>query len=341
MEVEEILNEHDSERFMHLTALMFSGSNGLEKPWALCPFEKHEETSFELTGQWKDPTNRNWKSTSIFNGSLIEHDGKLFLAYRASPVKESLDSRIGIAWMNSDYSWEDYSGNPIIYPSNELEGFGCEDPKLYKKDGLFYLFYNRAYNPKLLNNPTLTVGDVGCDICLATSHDLLNWERQGAVVSHTISGGWAKAAVIPRNLKGEPVAINGEYWMFVSEVHGGQQLMGKSKDLINWTFEPKTFLELDPEIGELQEVACCVADDRSENFILDFFYFDKAGAWKGGQGLFKKSDPTQMLEFSPGGTLSWGGITRFRDDILYAQGWDAPEREKHMYLYRSLTKKKP
>jgi predicted GH43/DUF377 family glycosyl hydrolase len=82
-----------------------------------------------------DPTNIGWTASSVFNPSLIFHDGQLMLFYRASPRMESVASRIGIAVRVPEKGWTDSPENPIIYPTQDNEIYGCEDPKIYRHDG--------------------------------------------------------------------------------------------------------------------------------------------------------------------------------------------------------------
>lgn len=293
--------------------------------WAIGPFARDESLTFRLDGQWDDPTGIGWTSDSIFNPTVIERDGELHLFYRASPRKESTSSRIGHA-VQRDGVWHDSPANPVIYPTEANEVLGCEDPKIYRIDGRYVLFYNAIWRlPE--------TGEVACDIMAAVSDDLEHWEKSGLVVPYEVSQYWAKGAVIPRDQAGNAVRIGGEYLMFLSEGCGGRPMVGHSDDLLSWRFEEQPYLDLLDLGGSLHEVACAavVGDD----LVLDFFYGDADGEFAAAQALYSTSDPYRQLAVHRGGSLSWGGLQRIDGDWAFAQGWDAPRGVREMYFYRS------
>jgi len=165
-----------------LSTLHFSGKYECEPKWAIGPFQKEKSLTFKLKGQWSDPLNIGWKSGFLFNASLIEHDGKLFLFYRAAPKKETLCSRIGVAMYVEESGWSDYGQNPLIYPTADNEIMGCEDPKIYRAEGQYFMFYNGVWpvNKEQAEKVRQSMGydlSVGCDIKMAVSDDLLNWRK--------------------------------------------------------------------------------------------------------------------------------------------------------------------
>lgn len=305
--------------------------------WAIGPFRKDPEMTFRLTGQWPDPTGIGWTSSSIFNPSMIERDGALHLFYRASPKKESLESRIGSAIWTPESGWVD-GENPVIYPTLDNELLGTEDPKIYSANGRFFLFYNgiwplegtaeRAQYP----SEGWPLETVGCDINLAVSDDLVHWEKRGRVVPHEVSHLWAKGAVIPTDGTGEAVKIDGSYLMFLSEGCDGKLIVGRSPDLEHWEFAAQPYLDM-TGLGSLHEVACAVVD--GDDLILDFFYGDATGAFAAAQARYAVSDPFTQLDVHRGGSLAWGGLIRHGGRWTYAQGWDTPLGERELYLYRA------
>ena len=122
----------------------FSGVYPQNPEWAVGPFTKDDSLTFAPQGQWNDPTGIGWTSESIFNPSIIEHDGALTMFYRASPKKETTSSRIGFARHTAE-GWVESASNPVIYPTLDNELLGTEDPKIYSADGKFYLFYNGIF----------------------------------------------------------------------------------------------------------------------------------------------------------------------------------------------------
>lgn len=311
--------------------------------WAVGPFEKDDSLTFSLNGQWADPTGIGWSSESIFNPSVISDGEDLVLFYRASPRKESTSSRIGMARHTAATGWTDSAANPVVFPTLDNEILGVEDPKIYRLDGRYFLFYNgifavteddRAQYP----SPGYPVETVGCDINLAVSDDLVTWTKLGPILGHDISRLWAKGAVIPRGPEGEPVKIDGQYLMYLSEGCDGVAHVGRSTDMINWTFTPQPYLDLTPLGGHLHEVACAIIDpEHPDTLVLDFFYGDVDDKFAAAQARYDLSAPFTQLELNLGGSLSWGGLIKRDNSWFFSQGWDAPTGSRELYFYREAT----
>lgn len=316
----------------------FSSHYKQQPGWAVGPFQKDDAMTFRQTAEWEDPTGIGWTSDSIFNPSMMERDGKLYLFYRASPRKESVSSRIGVASYEPGNGWSDHPANPVVYPTQDNEILGCEDPKVYAADGRYYMFYNGIWTIDGAGSQAdgYPMGDVGCDINVAVSFDLLDWKKIGLAVPHEISQLWAKGAVIPRNAKGEAVKIGGEYLMYLSEGCGGTMHIGRSMDMVNWKFEPKEYLTIDALGGSLHEVSCATVGDDS-SLVLDFFYRDATNQFAAAQALYCVDEPFTQKAVNLGGSLAWGGLLKYQDAWMFAQGWDAPKGVREMYFYKSAT----
>ena len=110
------------------------------------------------------------------------------------------------------------------------KGGGVEDPRLVRFGHTYYLTYT-GYN---------NVDGTGPDhkdaqLCLATSVDLLHWQRRG-VIMPAYKGkwnvGWTKSGAIV------PEKINGKYWMYYlgdGRNVGSQMGVAYSNDLLHWT----------------------------------------------------------------------------------------------------------
>lgn len=316
-----------------------------ERPaWCIGPMEQDGAYTFRKPAQWKDPTQTGWRSGFLFNPSLIEKDGKLFLFYRAAPKIETLCSRIGLAVYTEGAGWQDYEENPVVYPGEEDEVYGVEDPKIYKLDNRYVMFYN-GVSPlteemrKDLEEEGLEVPSLVCDVKAMVSEDLYHWERTGLVVPREVSRYWAKGAVIPRNPKGEAVKLGGEYLMYLSEGCGGKQVVGRSADGFSWCFEEQPYLDLGA-LGTICEVACAVTDygDDPEAMVLDVFYTRPDGTRAGLQALYSTREPFRPLALNQGATLSWGGLIQYRGKWMFSQGWDAKHGAEELYFYTAPVK---
>lgn len=319
----------------------FSSDYSENPDWAVGPFTKNDALTFRPTGQWSDPTDIGWTSSSIFNPSVIVKAGAIHLFYRASPRKESTGSRIGLA-IHDGAEWHDHAANPVIYPTADNEVLGCEDPKIYSANGRYFLFYNGIWDvrgtPEKQQHPSpdYPVDTLGCDIMVAVSDDLVTWTKHGLVVPYEISHLWAKGAVIVRNPAGEAVKVDGQYLMYLSEGCNGVRYVGRSNDMITWSFTEQPYLDLAPLGGTLYEVACALTGhDDSGDIVLDFFYSDPNGDFAAAQALFSADAPFTQRALHRGGSLAWGGLTGIEGNLYFAQGWDAPVGEREMYFYRA------
>src|SRR5205823_6522096 len=99
---------------------------------------------------------------------------------------------------------------------------GVEDPRLQKFGDTYYLTYT-GYNKK------------DAQLCLATSRDLIHWERKGVILpayKGNWNKGWTKSGAIV------PEKIDGKYWMYwLGTAAGKTDQMGLSwsTDLLHWT----------------------------------------------------------------------------------------------------------
>jgi hypothetical protein len=305
--------------------------------WAIGPFVRDPTMTFRPDAQWPDPTGIGWTAESIFNPSLIGDGDELVMFYRASPRKESTSSRIGMA-RRAAAGWVDSPANPVVWPTLANELLGCEDPKIYRAEGRWFLFYNGIFPATeelkaAFPSPGYPVETVGCDINLAVSDDLVTWEKLGPILDHETSRLWAKGAVITRDPAGNAARIDGDYLMFLSEGCNGRPMVGRSTDMVEWRFDEQRYLSLEAVDGHLHEVACAVVGHRPGELLLDFFYSDAHGEFAAGQALYDVARPFDQVALHRGGSLSWGGLLQRDDRWILAQGWDAPPRIREISLY--------
>ena len=322
----------------HLSQDHFSAHFEETPDWAIGPFDRDSSLTFAPSGQWPDPTGIGWTASAIFNPTLIRHDGRLVVFYRAAPSMESTASRIGMATHDPAAGWTDSPRNPLIYPTRDNEFNGCEDPKIYRAEGRYFLFYNAIFpidpaDAALYSSAGHAIEGLGCDINLAVSDDLIDWTKMGPIVPHEISRLWCKGAVIPRDANGGAVRIDGEYLMYLSEGCNGALHIGRSVDLVHWKFEEQSYLDLEPLKGRLHEVACAAFDGG--RIVLDVFCNAGAAGTFAAQALYHRDNPFTQISLNKGGSLSWGGLLKHRGTWLLAQGWDAPAGVRELYFYRS------
>lgn len=164
-----------------------------------------------------------WAEFGIFNPAAIKTGSKTVLLARAQDRNHT--SRIGYA-ESSDGLHFALHPNPLLSPETDYEkGGGLEDPRVLKIDNTYYLTYT-GYN---LHDAQL---------CLATSKDLLHWERKGVILpayKGTWNTQWTKSGAIIGQ------KINGKWWMYYLGTRtdpDGQprDYMGlaSSADLLHW-----------------------------------------------------------------------------------------------------------
>ena len=342
MNYEKAFSQKIDEEIVGLTQGQFLAGHQIEKEWSIGPFELNPQLTFSKTTQMADPTNIGWTSSSIFNPSVLVENEDIYLFFRAAVKKESLGSRIGLATYRKNSGWTINESNPTVFPTELDEILSVEDPKVYRFNdestgkSQYVLFYNGIWDAseddiKSYEKPN---GSVACNIKYAFSDDLISWHKAGLVVPYEISRLWAKGAVIPRDGAGNAVRIDGKYLMFISEGCGNKQIVGSSLNMRDWTFAEVNYLPLPPELGtHIYEVACAIVD--GENLILDFMYSDHAGIHTGAQVLYKLDNPYQVLDYATGATLSWGGMSKYQDKWIFAQGWDAAKGAEEIFFYES------
>lgn len=216
-----------------------STANIVSQDWKLLPFSKIDSANPVMTpgsGTFICPIRKqkiSWEAKDVFNPAAAVRNDTLFLLYRAQDKVGKPDgtSRIGLAWSIDGIHFTRLSA-PVLYPENdqykkyEWEG-GCEDPRLIEDSlGTYYLTYT-AYEGTTAR------------LFIATSTDLRNWVKHGAVFEKAYNGkymnAWSKSGAIVSNyVNGRIVAvkINGKYWMYWGDKYIWS---ATSDDLLNWT----------------------------------------------------------------------------------------------------------
>jgi len=254
--------------------------------WAIGPFTRYENNPI-LT-----PEGDGWESENAYNPAVIKKDNKFYMLYRGEDKDTSLfknyRSQIGLAISDDGINWERYPDNPVIKAEYdyELPG-GVEDPRLVKKDGVFYAYYT-AYNPN--DRPFQT------KLCVATSTDMVQWEKHGPITDLRM-----KNAAVVMDSANSPVKINGEFIMYSSV--GSEPYISYSDDLIHWDFKE---LKIEfPESFKPWEFCISITNyDREKKNIIVFLGGRLNGDLEGndwhyalGQALFSKDNPEELKDY--------------------------------------------
>jgi predicted GH43/DUF377 family glycosyl hydrolase len=171
------------------------------------------------------PAGNDWQSAGTFNPAVIEAGGKIVMLYRAQDKQGT--SRLGYA-ESADGIHFTRRDEPVLSPTESYEkNGGVEDPRLVQFGDTYYLTYT-GYNK------------TDAQLCLATSKDLIHWERKGVIVPAN-KGNWnvkwtKSGAIVPEK-------IDGKYWMYflgTSADNKDQGGLAYSADLMHWTEATKT-----------------------------------------------------------------------------------------------------
>lgn len=223
-----------------------------------------------------------FEAKAVYNPAVIITDDTFYMLYRAESG-DGCTGRIGLAWSKDGIHFTRHP-EPVIYPEHDYEKGGCEDPRIVKFGDTYWLTY--------VGNGTGT-----CHICLASSKDLIQWEKYGLVLQPTKA--WncrqVKAGVIV------PEKVNGKYVMyFTGEAKPWETGIGiaHSDDLIHW-FEAMDEPVMVPRKGYFDSKG---VETGTNPFITEKGIFMVYSGWAGdsvykaGGALFSKDNPTKLLK---------------------------------------------
>ncbi|MBS1840259.1 MAG: family 43 glycosylhydrolase [Acidobacteria bacterium] len=228
------------------------------------------------------PRGNGWESAGTFNPAVVVEDGKFVMLYRAQDVNGT--SRLGYA-ESADGIHFTRGAEPVLSPeaTYEKDG-GVEDPRLVKIGETYYLTYT-GYNKK------------DAQLCLATSRDLIHWERKGVIVPAyrgNWNKGWTKSGAILTT------KIRGEYWMYwlgTAADKTDQMGLSRSKDLVHWTEATQTPVlprrpgKFDSRVVEPGPPPILT----EEGIVLIYNGADDTLVYRTGIAIFDRNDPTRLV----------------------------------------------
>ncbi len=247
------------------------------------------------------PRGEGFESAGTFNPAVVKKDEKFVMLYRAQNRKGT--SSLGYATSDDGIHFL-RRAEPVMVSEEPYEkGGGVEDPRLVKFGDTYYLTYT-GYN---------NVDGKGADkkdaqLCLATSKDMIHWDRHG-IIFPAYTGKWnvkwtKSGAIVPEK-------INGKYWMyFLGDARDKDTQMGVaySEDLVHWTEAlDQPVLSSRPGLFDSQVVEPGPPPlIVPEGILLIYNGADDKLVYSTGWVLFDKKDPTKVIAraqepiFSPG-----------------------------------------
>jgi predicted GH43/DUF377 family glycosyl hydrolase len=228
------------------------------------------------------PQGEGWESAGTFNPSVILREGKIIMLYRAQDKGGT--SRLGLA-QSVDGVHFTRRNEPVLSPEKDYEkDGGVEDPRLVQFGDTYYLTYT-GYNKK------------DAQLCLATSKDLIRWERQGVILP-AYKGRWnvrwtKSGAIVPEK-------IAGKYWMYflgTTPDNNDQVGVATSTDLLHWTDAtdapvlPVRRGSFDSRVTEPGPAPIVTAD----GIVLIYNGADHKLVYRTGIARFDRKDPSKLV----------------------------------------------
>lgn len=241
-------------------------------------------------GDWKrasespvvSPQGAIWESAGTFNPAVVVHNGKFVMLYRAQDAAGT--SRLGYA-ESSDGIHFTRRAEPVLSPEADYEKEGgVEDPRLQMIGNTYYLTYT-GYNKK------------DAQLCLATSKDLLHWERKGVILpayKGNWNQGWTKSGAIA------PEKIDGKFWMYwlgTAADKTDQMGLSFSDDLTHWTEATRTPVlprrpgKFDSRVVEPGPPPLLTKD----GLVLVYNGADDKLVYRTGVAVFDRKDPRKLI----------------------------------------------
>lgn len=231
-----------------------------------------------------------WEKSAVFNAAMVYHEGKFHSVYRATDIGGHARfgryiNTFGYASSNDLINWE-RRPEPILVNDVPQELRGPEDPRIVKIDDTFYMTYT-GFGDRFPDDYR---------ICLATSKDLISWDRKGMTLDEPNKD----ASLFPEK-------INGRYCMFHRRYP--DMWLCYSDDLQNWTDHQKF---MSPQQGKWDSERIGIAGPPVKldgNWFLIYHGVDEKAFYRLGAVLLDGEDPSKVLERYPepilGPELDW------------------------------------
>jgi beta-1,2-mannobiose phosphorylase / 1,2-beta-oligomannan phosphorylase len=162
-----------------------------------------------------------WEAQAVFNAAAVYDADQFHILYRTQSSDNT--SFMGYANSNDGYHIHERYIEPVYYPRADFErkkkdgvGSGCEDPRLMKVDGKYYMLYT-AYDG--INVPRVAMTSISVDDFLHKKWE--RWEQPVLISPPNVDD--KDACIFPEKVNGKYVImhrINHEMVMdFVDDLH--------------------------------------------------------------------------------------------------------------------------
>ena len=267
-----------------------------------------------------EPFGTGFAAKGVFNPTVVKRGGEYVMLFRAQDAKGT--SRLGYASSSDGVHFTPHP-EPVLSPEAEYErNGGVEDPRVVLIGDTYYLTYT-GYNT------------VDAQLCLATSKDLVHWDRKGVIMPAKQGRwniGWTKSGAILTE------RVNGKYWMYyMADAKGKPDQTGVaySDDLLHWTEAldhpvlPRRAGRFDSRVTEPGPAPIMT----KEGIWLIYNGADDKLVYRTGWALFDRTDPTKLLRrsgqpvFKP--ERSWERVGQV-PNVVFVEGM---VRDARRYLF--------
>jgi predicted GH43/DUF377 family glycosyl hydrolase len=277
------------------------------------------------------PRGNDWEAAGTFNPAVVVQKNargeKTVMLYRAQDKQGA--SRLGYA-ESADGIHFTRRPEPVLSPTEEYEkDGGVEDPRLVQFGNTYYLTYT-GYNKK------------DAQLCLATSRDLIHWDRQGVIIPAN-KGNWnvkwtKSGAIVPEK-------IDGKYWMYflgTSADNKDQAGLASSPDLAHWTEATQVPVlpvrpgRFDSRVAEPGPPPIVTPD----GIVLIYNGADDKLVYRTGIAIFDRNDPRKLLwrsdepVFSP--DTDWEKVGQV-PNVVFVEGM-AKQGNRYLFYYGGADK---
>ena len=218
-----------------------------------------------------------WEATAVFNTAAIYDNGLVHLIYRATDITsngrdgEYINS-FGYAVSKDGVNFDRLT-RPILVNDIPQEARGPEDPRIVKIGDTFYMMYT-GYG-----------GRFGGDyrISLATSKNLINWQRHGIMLDEANKD----ASLFPEK-------IDGKYLMF--HRRPPDIWLADSDDLKNWDNHRCVMKALPDSNWENEKIGIAGPPiKRDDGWLLIYHGVSKDHRYSLGIALLDLDNPTKVI----------------------------------------------
>lgn len=220
--------------------------------------------------------NFQWEKAAVFNCAAIYDKGMFHMIYRASDIGPherfgNYTSKLGYAVSKDGIKFNRFT-RPVLVNDTLQEQRGCEDPRLVKIEDTYYMMYV-GFGGRF---------DGDYRICLATSENLIDWEKHGIVLDEPNKN----ASLFPEKIDGKFVMLhrrNKGIWLAFSE------------DLVKW-YDHTLIMEPVRDGWQDDRIGIAGPPIKTEDgWFLIYHAANNSNVYRLGAALLDLKDPRKVI----------------------------------------------